>query len=167
MVNSFIQAILSSKQKVMLVVGFGSIFLLGVGYFLEYVVGLTPCALCIIQRGFFLGVGITALLGSWHNRFFERYASLMFVLSLLGGAVAVRNVYIQLIPQGLGTQCIPWLESFTDMITVLFQATGDCSERNWTLMGLSIPEWSLLSFVILTLISGWLLWKKETEVTED
>ncbi len=167
MVNSFIQAILASKQKVMLVVGLGCPFLLGVGYFLEYVVGLTPCALCIIQRGFFLGVGIMALLGAWHNRFFERYASLMFVLSLLGGAVAVRNVYIQLVPQGLGTQCIPWLESFTDMITVLFQATGDCSERNWTLMGLSIPEWSLLSFIILTLISGWLLWKKETEVKED
>lgn len=167
MPHSFIQAIIASKQKVMLMVGLGCFFLIGIGYFLEYVVGLTPCTLCIIQRGFFLGVGITALFGAWHNRFFERYASLMFVFSLLGGAVAVRNVYIQLVPQGLGTQCIPWLESFTDMITVLFQATGDCSERNWTLMGLSIPEWSLLSFIILTLISGWLLWKKETEGKED
>lgn len=167
MISSFVQAILSSKQKVMLVVGLGSIFLLGVGYFLEYVVGLTPCALCIIQRGFFLGVGVVALLGAWHNRFFERYASGMFVLALLGGAVAVRNVYIQLVPQGLGTQCIPWLESFTDMITVLFQATGDCSERNWTLLGLSVPEWSLVSFFFLTLISGWLLWKKEASEGEN
>lgn len=167
MLTSFLQTLIASKQKVMLIVGLGSIFLLGVGYFLEYVVGLTPCALCIIQRGFFLGVGVTALLGAWHNRFFERYASAMFVLALLGGAVAVRNVYIQLVPQGLGTQCIPWLESFTDMITVLFQATGDCSERNWTLLGLSVPEWSLISFLGLVVVSGWLLWKKEASEGEN
>ncbi len=165
MVNSFVQAIIASKQRILLSVGLGSLFLLGVGYFLEYVVGLIPCALCIIQRGFFLGVGVTALFGAWHNRSVDRYASLMFVFSLLGGAVALRNVYIQLVPQGLGVKCLPLLQSFTDAVTVLFQATGDCSKRDWTLIGLSIPEWSLLSFIFLTLISGWLLWKEET-VTE-
>ena len=162
--KAIFMAVLASRKKVMLVVGFGSIFLLGIGYFLEYVVGLTPCALCIIQRGFFLGVGVVALIGAWHKRFLERYASAMFVLALLGGAVAVRNVYIQLMPQGLGTKCLPLLESFMDAVTVLFQATGDCSERNWTLMGLSIPEWSLISFICLIGMSAWLLREKQKEI---
>ena len=149
----------------MLGVGLICLFLLGVGYFLELVIGLTPCALCIIQRGFFLSVGLVALIGAWQNRFLERYASGMFTLALLGGAVALRNVYIQLVPQGLGTKCIPWLESFTDAITVLFQATGDCSQRDWTLFWLSIPEWSLLSFLFLIGISIWLM-RKEVSTSE-
>lgn len=155
-----------SKRTLLLIVGCGSIGLLGVGYFLQYVIGLVPCPLCIIQRGFFLGVGITALIGAWHNHLLERYASVMCALALLGGGVAVRNVYIEHIPQGLGVQCIPWMESLTDAITLLFQATGDCSVRGWTLLGLSIPEWSLFSFICLVGISGWILWGKPSISTE-
>lgn len=165
MLTSFLQTVLQSKRQLMLGVGLICLLLLGVGYFLELVVGLTPCALCIIQRGFFLSVGIVALAGWWHNRFFERYGAGMLTLALLGGAVALRNVYIQLVPQGLGTKCIPWLESFTDAITVLFQATGDCSKRDWTLLWLSIPEWSLLSFLFLIGTSIWLM-RKEAVVSE-
>lgn len=148
----------------MLVVGIGSLSLLGVGYFLQYVVGLVPCALCIIQRGFFLAVGVTALIGAWHNRGLKNYASLMFVLSLMGGGVATRNVYIQHVPQGLGVKCLPLLQSFTDAVTVLFQATGDCSKRDWTMLGLSIPEWSLISFLGLLIVSTWLVWEKKETV---
>lgn len=161
---SLFRTVIASKRLVMLIVGIGSIALIGVGYFLQYVIGLTPCALCIIQRGFFLGVGVTALIGAAHNRFLRHYQSLMFVLALFGGGVALRNVYIQLVPQGLGTKCLPFLASLTDAVAVLFQATSDCTLRNWTLLGLSIPEWSLISFTVLIGISAWLLMEKK-EIT--
>ena len=31
--------------------------------------------------------------------------------------------------------------------------SADCAEVNWTLFGLSIPEWSLLAFVLLMALS--------------
>ena len=133
--------------------------MLVVGWVLQYAVGLTPCSLCIIQRFFFGGVGVIALLGYFHGKAEKVYLTLMLILAMFGWGVAIRNVYIQLVPQGLGVQCIPWLESFTDLITVLFQATGDCSKRDWTMIGLSIPEWSLLSFSMLGLSIGWMLAK--------
>lgn len=131
--------------------------MLFVGWFLQSWVGLVPCALCIIQRFFFAGVGAVALVGWLQPRFEKITVSLMLLLSLLGGGVALRNVYIQLVPQGLGSKCLPLLESITDWITVLFQATGDCSQRDWTLIGLSVPEWSLLSFLFLIGMSIWFL----------
>lgn len=140
--------------------------MLVVGWVLQYAVGLTPCPLCIIQRFFFAGVGAVALIGYLHGKFEQVYLTCMFVLALCGWGVAVRNVYIQLVPQGLGVQCIPWLESFTDMIAVLFQATGDCSQRDWTMLWLSIPEWSLIAFSGLSIAMGWMLWKHATSKTE-
>lgn len=95
-----------------------------------------------------------------HRRGEKVYLATMFVLALLGGLVAGRNVYIEWVPRGLDTKCIPWMESFTDWITVLFQATGDCTKRDWTLFGVSIPEWSLLAFIFLTVTTGYMLVQK-------
>lgn len=135
--------------------------MLFIGWFLQTRVGLVPCALCIIQRFFFAGVGVVAWLGWLQPRFEKGIASLFLILSLLGGGVALRNVYIQLVPQELGSKCLPLLESLTDWVTVLFQATGDCSQRDWTLIGLSVPEWSLLSFLFLIGMSIWFLLTRE------
>lgn len=137
--------------------------MLTVGWILQYAVGLTPCPLCIIQRFFFGGVGVTAFIAWLHGRGERVYLAVMFGLALLGGLVAGRNVYIEWIPQGLDKKCIPWMESFTDWITVLFQATGDCTKRDWTLLGVSIPEWSLLAFIFLTVATGWILAKKTSD----
>lgn len=141
-----------------------TILMLAIGWVLQYAVGLVPCPLCIMQRFLFGAVGLVALIGSWHGRFARAYASGMLTLSALGGLVAARNVYIEWVPQGLERQCIPWLESFTDWIAVLFQATGDCAQRDWTLLGLSIPEWSLLSFLFLVLLSAAMILAKPRPV---
>lgn len=135
-----------------------------VGWMLQYVVGLTPCPLCIIQRFFFGGVGMVAFLAWLHGKRERLYLGGMFGLALLGGGVALRNIYVERVPQG--TQCIPWLESFTDWITVLFQATGDCSKRDWTLLSFSIPEWSLAAFVFLAIAVGWMLYRSTTPLSE-
>lgn len=138
-----------------------------VGWTLQYGFDLTPCPLCIIQRFFFGGVGVVAAFGWWHGRFSRAYLGVAWALALLGGLVAARNVYIELVPPGLNTQCIPWLQSFTNWIEVLFQATGDCSARIWTLLGLSIPEWSLIAFSLLILTLGWKLVRQPSDSSNN
>ncbi|MNY46197.1 disulfide bond formation protein B [compost metagenome] len=36
---------------------------------------------------------------------------------------------------------------FQDIVRLMLHGTADCAEVTWTLLGLSIPEWSLLAFV--------------------
>lgn len=150
---------LDSERTVLGLVALYTASMLAVGWMLQYAVGLVPCPLCIIQRFFFGAVGLVALIGACHGRLSRLYAGSMFALATLGGLVAGRNVYIEWVPQGLDAQCIPWLESVTDWVAVLFQATGDCAKRDWTLIGLSIPEWSLFSFLFLMAVSGWMLFR--------
>lgn len=131
--------------------------LLAIGFLLQSVVGLTPCPLCIIQRFLFVGVGITALLAYLYQREFRFFGALAFFLSVLGSVVAARQVFIQLVPPDLGTPCLAGFTSLMEFISVVFQASGNCAERSWTLFFLSVPEWSLLSFLgISSALGFWL-----------
>lgn len=135
----------------------GCVGLLGAGFVLQYLVGLTPCPLCILQRFLFALVGITALVGALRiknpDQDARAFGALMILFSLLGGALAVRQIWLQHNPPSLlGSNCAPWLGSLTNLIASVFHATADCAERGWTLLYLSIPEWSLISFVALALI---------------
>lgn len=130
--------------------------LLGVGFVLQYVVGLVPCPLCIIQRVFFALAGIIALVAAWRvsdEQGVKIYSTLMTLMAFFGGATALRQVWLQYTPKSLlGTSCAPWLGSILDTIESVFGADGDCAERGWTLIGLSIPEWSLIAFVGLIVV---------------
>ena len=138
--------------------------LLGVGFILQYAVGLIPCPLCILQRFFFALVGITAAVASVRKpqgKAIEIYGWLMLIFSVLGGTLAARQIWLQHNPPSLlGSNCVPFLGSLTEIIGSAFNATADCAERGWTLMNLTIPDWSLISFVALAIISTIPFWKK-------
>lgn len=165
MTQSLSQRFLDSKRIVSGLIASYTALMLAVGFVLQYAVGLVPCPLCIIQRFFFGLVGLVGLIGAIHGRFLNIYAGAMFTFATLGFLVAARNVYIEWAPKPeLGHACIPWLESFTQWIAALFQATGDCGQRDWTMLSLSIPEWSLLSFALLIAVTIAMLWGKEKSV---
>jgi protein dithiol:quinone oxidoreductase len=162
----------------MSIVFLGTVILLACGFILEYFVGLTPCPLCIIQRFFFGLTGITALIyalkypktssnvaqdtQSKQMHTLKIYSACMIVFSVLGGAVAARQIWLTYNPPSLlGSNCAPWLGSLTDLIAATFKATADCAEMGWNMLNLSIPEWSLISFVGLALVSSIPFWKKD------
>ncbi|MDD5083553.1 MAG: disulfide bond formation protein B [Candidatus Moranbacteria bacterium] len=147
------------------VVFLGCVLLLGTGYFLQYRVGLIPCPLCILQRFFFALVGITALAIAIRKPSAQELTLLSYAMlacSFFGGALAARQIWLQHNPPSLlGASCVPGLASITNLIASIFKATADCAEKGWTLLSLSIPEWSLIAFVVLAVISTIPLWKKD------
>jgi disulfide bond formation protein DsbB len=42
-----------------------------------------------------------------------------------------------------------------DMLRHVFTGSGDCAKVDWTFLGFSMPEWSLLCFAALLV---WALW---------
>ena len=132
-----------------------SLGLIGAALVLQHVVGLDPCPLCIFQRIAYLALALFALIAAWLSpRPASRgFGALTLLSALVGIGIAGRHVWLQMNPQSLscGPGLQTMLENFplTDVLPKVFRGSGDCSESAWTLIGLTIAEWSLLWFVVL------------------
>lgn len=136
--------------------------LLGCGYYLQSVTGLTPCPLCIFQRVAFMGVGALALLGALLGPAppaSRLLAGLLGLAALAGAAIAARQVWLQHLPADRIPECGPGLDFILDAyplgeaLTTVLRGSGDCAKVDWTLFGLSIAEWSLLNFLGLAALA--------------
>lgn len=129
----------------------------------QYFGGLTPCPLCTLQRGAFMALATVYFLGSLHapRSFAVRsgYITVSVVIALLGAGVATRHVWLQLLPADQVPACGPDLAHMLDswpLLDVLRQVltgSGECAVVDWTFLGLSMPAWSLLTFLALALWS--------------
>ena len=143
-----------------------SLGLIGVGLLLQHVVGLDPCPLCIFQRIAYFAVALFALLAaSLSPRASSRWwGGLALMSALTGVGIAGWHVWLQLNPQGMscGPGLATMLENFplTEVLPKVFRGSGDCSESAWTLLGLTIAEWSLLWFVILSTATMYVLFAR-------
>ena len=139
--------------------------LLGFALVLEYFVNLVPCPLCIVQRFFYALILIIALLAysGWFQSVNTRvYGGIIFALSVLGGAVALRQVWLQhFIPLDTDpTRCGVFFGSFIQSVLLALGGLGNCAIVDWTFLSLSIADWSFLCFLLLSFAGLFLvLWK--------
>lgn len=148
----------------------GSLVLLAIAYFyFQRHLGLAPCPLCMLQRACLVGVAAVCLLGLIFNpeRVGARVLSFLGVLcSLAGLAVAGRQVWLQHLPEDQVPDCGPDLQymldvfPLQDVITMVLQGSGECAEVQWQLLGLSMPEWMVVVFFVMTLVCLRLLFKR-------
>jgi protein dithiol:quinone oxidoreductase len=126
------------------------------GVYMQDALGLEPCPMCILQRYAFWAIGITALVGTLHGprRWgIKAYAQTIIVFAVLGGGTSIRHSYIQHFPpafQSCGTDLEYLVNTFplAQALPKMFSGTGECSKVQWSFLGLSIPEWALVWFVI-------------------
>src|SRR5947208_3306169 len=83
--------------------------LLGFGYYLEYEKGLDPCPLCMLQRLFFLVIGLGGFIAAIHNPkspgMIRIYSGFLVLFSMMGAAVAGRQVWLQHLPPDQVPEC--------------------------------------------------------------
>ena len=127
--------------------------LLAFGYYLQHVRGLQPCPLCLVQRGFFYAVMGACILAALHGRWGRLYGIVAALFAAGGAATAGRQVWLQHLPPDKVPQCGPDLFFMLDnfplsrTLKTLVSGTGECAAVDWTFLGLSIAEWSLLWFL--------------------
>lgn len=138
--------------------------LLAVAFYMEHVMGLVPCPLCMTQRIFVLLVGALALLAfvQGPRRTGRRvYATLGLLAAILGGAFSSRQLWLQSLPPDKVPSCGPdlsyILDTFPllDALKVMVTGDGNCAEVTWTLFGISIPGWTLMAFFALAALNIW------------
>ena len=127
--------------------------------YLEEMLGLAACPLCMTQRVFVVLWGVIALVAALHNpagRGRRVYAALCALAATAGGAIAARHVWLQHLPEDQVPACGPSLEymletlPFSETLSLVLMGDGNCAQTMWTFMGLSIPEQTLI--LILSLI---------------
>lgn len=143
--------------------------LLAFALYLQYYEGLEPCPLCMLQRLFFVGVALILLIATVIGPArigMSILAVLAFATSVAGAVFAARHVWLQLHPPEL-PECTAdlfyQLKRFPilSVIERALRAVGDCATIDWTFLGLSIPGWSLVWFVLLAIGSIALLMRAQ------
>ena len=133
--------------------------LLGFALYLQHVAKLEPCPLCMLQRVAFIAMGLCLLAGAIHGpgRTGRRiYAGLAGLSALTGAGLAIRHVWLQYNPPQFAS-CAGDIYSQLErlplgrVIANAIRATGDCAKVDWTLLHLSVAEWSLVWFAIFSL----------------
>jgi disulfide bond formation protein DsbB len=141
--------------------------MLGVGAYLQFVEHLEPCPLCISQRIAIFLLGIIFLIAAIHNpaaKGVKIYSILGVLAALGGGSISARHIWIQHLPPNEVPECSPGLEyvfqnfPLADTIKLMLSGTGECAKVDWTLLGLSIPQWTLISFLGLATLSLLQIW---------
>ena len=130
--------------------------------YLERPLFLDPCPLCILDRVVIISLGIVFLIAWVHGSrtiFTKVYGVLCILLSTTGIGLASRHIWLQNLPKDQVPECGPDLYFMLDALP-LFDAlkktltgSGSCADTNWTFADLTIPEQTLILFVILLVLS--------------
>ena len=138
-------------------------------FFLQRYMGFSPCPLCIFQRIGLMVMGGFALIAAIFDPKSKIVRLLLWLGSLAGivwaAVVAGRHVWLQHLPADQVPSCGPGLDYWLDTLPMqqvlkeVFAGSGECASIEWTFMGLSIPEQSLILFSILILVHVLILWR--------
>lgn len=160
----------SMSRALFLLVFAACALLMAIAYYMEYIMGLEPCPLCMLQRVAVAGVGILALVAGLHNPQGEvgsrLYAGLIGLFALFGAGLSSRQLWLQSLPADQVPACGPsvdyLLEVFPllDVIMIALRGTGDCAKVSWTFLGLSIPGWTLIAFAAFLVLMLFLLLRR-------
>jgi disulfide bond formation protein DsbB len=130
--------------------------LVGLALVIQTQYQLEPCPLCISQRMVFMGLGLLFLIAAIHNpnAVWRKIYTLLLVLTALGGAgVAIRHWWLQAHRESMIADCGVGFDYMFEnfplqkALTLIFRGTGDCAAIDWTFLGLSLPQLSLIAYI--------------------
>jgi disulfide bond formation protein DsbB len=129
--------------------------LMGWAFWLQYGEGLEPCPLCMFQRVCVTLVGLVFLIAAIQNpgrRGAAFYAVLTLIVAGAGAGFAARQIWLQAQPKdqvpacGMGLSYMMETLPFTAVITKVLEGSGECAEKGWVFLGLSIAGWTFVFF---------------------
>ena len=127
--------------------------------YLQNVVGLEPCPMCIVQRYALIIVGVFCAIAALSKSpaSWRLWGLLAVAVSAFGAFTAARQSWLQWNPPPIATcgrDLFGMIESFPlqRAIPMIFKGGGDCSAVDWTFLGGSIANWSFVWFVIFALV---------------
>ena len=146
-------------RRVLLLLCLACIGMLAFGMYLQYIVGLEPCPMCIVQRYALIGVALFTGLESARGQkgWWMTLTALALLAAGFGAFVAARQSWLQWYPPEFATcgrDFYGMIENYpiSRAIPMIFRGSGDCAAIDWTFLGGSIANWSFLCFVAFAVV---------------
>ena len=153
-------------RKNLLLTGFlCSVLLIAYALYTQYVLGLEPCHLCILQRMAVIALGLSFLLMALkhpqtkQSKFFA--SLLLTIISSAGVGIAARHVWLQNLPPDKVPGCGPGLDfmmanfPLSEVFQMVFSGSGECAEISWSFAFLSMPAWVIIWLIFLGSYGVW------------
>lgn len=144
------------------------VLMMAVALGLEHIMGLEPCPLCIFQRVAVIAAGLVLGIAALHNPSGKVGKAIYGLLSLAavgtGAFVAGRHVWLQGLPADEVPTCGPGLEYMMDIlpmqevVAMVLTGSGECADIDFMFLGLSLPAWTLIGFLLLAIAPLRILW---------
>ncbi len=129
--------------------------MVGGAQFMEHILGLDPCPLCLMQRLWTMFGGAIVLAGLALNPRSLAYPVAALACTVIGAGFSVRQLWLQSLPADQIPACGPdmayMIDAFplADILKAMTMGTGNCAQVTWTMFGISIAGWALVGFVLL------------------
>ena len=142
-----------------------SVLLIVYVLYTQYVLGLEPCPLCILQRVAVIALGLSFLFMALRppqtkqSKFFA--SLLVMIVSSVGVGIAARHVWLQHLPPDQVPGCGPGLDfmmanfPLSEVFQMVFSGSGECAEISWSFAFLSMPAWALIWLIVLGSFGVW------------
>ncbi len=147
-------------RRIFALIGLVCVAMLAFSQYLQHVVGIEPCPMCIVQRYAFVALALIAGLASSSNKKSIHLGGAMLLLlsAAFGAYVAARQSWLQWYPpevQSCGRDFYGMIEAFPlqRAIPMIFKGSGDCSKVDWTFLGGSIANWAFVCFSVFTVLA--------------
>ncbi|MEB0012916.1 disulfide bond formation protein B [Glaciimonas sp. Gout2] len=158
---------MKSSKHILLAVAFIALALIGAALYLQHVKDMQPCPLCVIQRYAFAIIALICLVSASMPDSIRKASAAIGMIAGLGGA-ATAGWHLWVIAHPATTCGRDALEAPLNALPTAIllpsvfkvDAWALCSASYDAILGLSIPQWSLFWFVVLTVILGKVLLKR-------
>lgn len=156
-----------APRRALALISLACIAMLAFGMYLQHVVGLEPCPMCVVQRYALVLVAVFTGLGAASGGKALRVVGILLAgVAALGGAyTAASQSWLQWYPPEVvscGRDIYGMIETFPlqRALPMIFRGAGDCSQVDWTFLGLSIANWSFIAFAVFTVLLLVLLFRR-------
>jgi disulfide bond formation protein DsbB len=132
--------------------------------YVQFALDIEPCPMCIFQRIVFIIMGIVFLVGAIQNprdNGRKIYGWILLLMAFIGAGIAARHIWVQHQPPDPFAGCAPgWNYMISNFplgktLRMAFTGSADCAQITWTFLGLSMPVWTLLCYVLLGAAALW------------
>ena len=154
--------LLANRRLVNLLGFVACVLMLAFALFVEKVMHIEPCPLCMFQRVGVAALGLVFLVAAIHNPVTlsgaRVYSALIFLVALFPGYVSARHVYIQSLPPGSVPSCGATLDFMLEVFPLMqvvrkvLTGGGECAKIDWQFLGLSMPVWVLIAVLGLAAV---------------
>lgn len=141
-------------------------------FILQYGFKLQPCSLCIIDRALVMAMVVLFFIAFLHSpKSIGQliYGLIGFLIAIAGIIVTGRHLWLLQLPPDKVPECGPGLSylletmPFQEAFMVIFKGSGECAKNVPYFLGLSLPLWTMIAFILLAIASfvPWALSRKK------